>query len=380
MVLAITVDGRRLAAETPTHSENAIRRVSFECEGDKRLEQFIVHALRSFPPTEREAIRARLMQQPRMDVGTWCSGTDAPVLMSRAFAEAARSSLQCSADVRHAFSCECNVAKQQFLLDMVPVPILFDDAYSLPKLCGFNVKGSTVEPVPTISRAWFGFPCQDVSSLNMHAKSHGAIVEAGTLRTGGIFRASCDYIGKITADLDLVIAENVMGLQAHRTSDSVSNLDTCISCLEQLGMYVIVFYLCPSYFNKPVTRRRVWILSIPLRLAQYVEKDILNKKAEQLMQIIMKSALKSEMGLDLDYHLLPEGHPSVQEHMWRLRQRRGRGRNIGTKQRWLQRHEEWCHKQGRDWVGIPVGLSRDLSLIITDISVKNKFLCDGSLC
>ena len=204
---------------------------------------------------------------------------------------------------------------------------------------------------------WFGFPCQDVSSLNNSSHQNSQVIAEGSLRTGSVFKASTEYAARNPA-LELLFAENVLGLARKAKSILLqSNLECCLYRLKnEAGMYTYAFKLCPSMFGKPVSSGRIRMTAIPMSIAQYVPLDQLDQKAIQILNLVIESAATSEAGQDLDFHLVQDTHPCILKHFRDLEEADlidvgGKRRRIGGTEefKWRQRHELFCKSHGRSW-------------------------------
>ncbi len=220
--------------------------------------------------------------------------------------------------------------------------------------------------MPQIDWGWFGFPCTDVSVLNPLASSNGQVVEQGALRTGRVFRASVHFVeAQAREQLELLFCENVLGLM-HRTQSTGThtNLQSCIRFLQEAAFYVVVFLLCPSMFSKPVSRPRIWIVAIPMSLAGCVPSSVLDQKAVELMDFVVRTAAESEKGQPLDFHLLTETDPRILQHLWSLQQRAAAATDDAVAElrhkrpkpaSWVEKHRAWCIANNIEWcnVGLP---------------------------
>ena len=114
------------------------------------------------------------------------------------------------------------------------LPCLFADATQLPEQAYDHVTRSH-QVVADVDTFVAGFPCKDVSSLNMNQTR----LRADFLRdmnlsskTGTVFKDGvCKYIRTHGTPLKLVGLENAMGLNAGKPSP----LDLCCQALEDLG-------------------------------------------------------------------------------------------------------------------------------------------------
>ncbi len=110
------------------------------------LQNFFAHALASWPAEDLRRLLAYMSHKETASAGTWCSGTDSPILMLRAFTAAIASFQQSGTfSVRHAFSAERDPRKQRFLLDLYEdLPLLFDDALQLAQGQAHDVRSHDI--------------------------------------------------------------------------------------------------------------------------------------------------------------------------------------------------------------------------------------------
>ena len=105
-------------------------------------------------------------------LGTFCSGTDSPILVMKAFKKFCSQRLGIDIDFIHAFSSENTDAKQKYLLDLFPdMQALYPDVKTLGKKMAKNLKTGLDEEIKSVTAAFGGFPCQDASGLNPNSSS-----------------------------------------------------------------------------------------------------------------------------------------------------------------------------------------------------------------
>ena len=135
-----------------------------------------------------------------MVFGTFCSGTDSPVLCAKALHGAVSGSFAGHIAFKHAFSCEKVGWKRDFIRHFFgnEMSHLFSDAlhFARDSTSYDDISGTDVSiPAATsLSDIVFGFPCQDVSALNNQRKMNGDVVARGAARTGSVFVAVTEYI------------------------------------------------------------------------------------------------------------------------------------------------------------------------------------------
>ena len=142
--------------------------------------------------------------------------------------------------------------------------------------------------------------------------------------------------------------------------EDTSNLDECAKALhDELDLFVHVYQLCPRSMGWPVARGRLWIMAIP-------KSSLAGIECESFASDFIDIAFGAAKEIDLDYLLLPEGHPhlvhireqcraSKSSRLWQddaelspTRQGQGQHRNNGET-RWPQRHQRWCASRGISW-------------------------------
>lgn len=114
-----------------------------------------------------------MVPQTQFSAGTFCSGTDAPILVYNAFLEAASKeffpqSVSATPTVNHMFSAEVEEKKRSFLQDFFDMKFCFTDVLDIPRTGGnmFDCKSESWQKVPTVNWAAAGFPCDDASALH----------------------------------------------------------------------------------------------------------------------------------------------------------------------------------------------------------------------
>ncbi len=102
--------------------------------------------------------------------GTFCSGTDAPVLVYKAFLNAVEQEWGGSGylDFEHSFSCEVDPAKRAFLKDFFQAKHSFTNILDMETRNGqmFDETTDSWCDVPRVNWAAAGFPCDDASGLH----------------------------------------------------------------------------------------------------------------------------------------------------------------------------------------------------------------------
>ena len=208
-----------------------------------------------------------------VDLGTACSGTDAPVLAWRAFAEAASQHLDISFEVRHLFSCERDEGKASFLGHAFPGVRIFKDVLELG-----GTQASTytwgqggdelLQEVPGPQCLAAGFPCTSLSGLNMHSttQENRTCVSRGDLAIGSVFAGLVRFLQAHGGSSIFGLLENVLGLATPpRRGGGDSNLMHVKRLMwQELATMTKVWRLDPRDFGTPQSRGRLWMTTIPV--------------------------------------------------------------------------------------------------------------------
>mmetsp|Transcript_133543 Transcript_133543/g.231093 ORF Transcript_133543/g.231093 Transcript_133543/m.231093 type:complete len:153 (-) Transcript_133543:181-639(-) len=145
----------------------------FKDMGFTMLHSYITRCFCSLPPSYKSNVGLYLEKKGVMPIASFCSGTDSPVNMMRAFCLAANDVFKIQTSVNHRFSTEIEVPKQKFLLDMFgdDMQLLLGDCKYLPETEPVvNLKTGEKETLPQADYAFGGFPCDDVSRKNNKRK------------------------------------------------------------------------------------------------------------------------------------------------------------------------------------------------------------------
>ena len=260
---------------------------SFNKHGHSQLIEWIVRALKRLPHEMQACLqRYHLHAESKepLKVGTACSGTDSPVLVARAYAEAVRQLWGANREVEHVFSCERNAKKRHFLANMFcntfdsshAMGSLYEDAVDLqfgPEGMSLDVLSDNISEVGTCCDLWAGFPCQDVSKLNPAAGQNRSVIKDSAKRTGAVFNYVLRYFAKVSDPGRALLLENVLGLldrppgiNPETGQDFRSNLEHCNHLASRAGLRMFSFVLDPRCFGVPVSRQRVWMFCLPLDL------------------------------------------------------------------------------------------------------------------
>lgn len=285
------------APENPGYSHEP--RGHFNDKGYEQLKVFIEEAFSRLPHAVQAEIgmyvenSGNSRRPPESRVGTVCSGTDGPVLMSKALHTAMAQKFGEGFECKHEFSCELDRPKQLFLKRMFSdrgMGALFSDAEQLAVASeqrGFDILSGGNVPIPKATDVLAGFPCPDVSDLNPKAASHSnrRTIQQADMRTGRVFTLILKYTewliknGKYNYDLEespeldimfrCLILENVVGLMKRPAGLHPltalpwhSNLDYVDLKLREAGLAAVYFKLDPKMFEMPVLHDTILIRNI----------------------------------------------------------------------------------------------------------------------
>lgn len=151
-----------------------------------------------------------------------------------------------------------------------------------------------------------GWPCTDVSPMNMHVASaaNRSCVAGSSLKTGSVFRGVLDYVKSNGQDLDFLVSENVPGL-ARRRAGGVDNLTSAVQMLSiECDMFTKVWVLnSKKLFGVPQQRTRLWFPSFPRHLLRTI--DMSEAQAVATLSSIMTNIVGCQQA-DIDTYLLPD--------------------------------------------------------------------------
>ena len=358
---------------------------SFESNGDAQLATFLEEALLRLD----ETTRSEMMTCPltSVDIGTLCSGTDAPVLVLKAFRKAASKVLGLNIQLRHRFSCEKNSNKQEFLTTMstlthdnVDVECLMSDTKQVSRGLKAKVVDLLTDPIkqdcplPGCTEVFMGFPCQDVSRLNPLAGRNRRVVAERAQRTGSVFNHAMSYSKAVLSDETWgpkfrgLVLENVTGLLVRPKGKNPetdlpwhNNLEYCALAAQDAGMVLLPFVVGPELFGMPVSRQRVYMMCLPKDLldrAGVKPNEVLNMAASLLDRLVVAPGLSTR---SLEDFFLPKSHLVVQKELQRSAElaadRRAKqmkkatecGPRAAKAPRWAEQHRAAFKKAGLDW-------------------------------
>jgi site-specific DNA-cytosine methylase len=329
---------------------------SFHEHGTSQLCDFVTWGIERMPYAVRQALLSEGHATNPISMGTMCSGSEAPVLVMRAWAAAMEKHTQKQHRIVQGFSVEINKKKQTFIAEMFgqEVGALYADVNDVatkafvPDL----LRGGSPTKVAEVARLFAGFPCQDVSHYNQNRKQHKQVVMIGEARTGKVFQSLVKYA--VRAGPQALLLENVMGLMTVYKDSTFSNLDYCVAALEQIGMFVFVAKLNPAMFGVPVTRDRLYILCFPL---EALEKAGINKpQAARILQHLLDPLVTVE-ARDFDEYLLPESHPAIatlrSEAALMPEPRASKRLKLNTG-KWAEAQAQLMEERGLEWWVSPV--------------------------
>lgn len=165
-----------------------------------------------------EAVTLATAENRPLRVGTACSGTDSPVAVFAALAEAVP-----RLRIEHTFSCEFDKKKRKWITDNFPkLPFLFGDIQELPKGRAWNYVTEMEVQVPQVDILIAGFVCKSVSLENNEREKYANCIKEGNGLTGITFQGMIQYVAKYQPSV--VICENVEGLtRRNRGAEPVIN-------------------------------------------------------------------------------------------------------------------------------------------------------------
>lgn len=278
------------------------------------LESLVRRSLSRLDESRRLSLAAACMSfNSELCVGTFCSGSDSPLLVFDAIARVLQVDCNSSVKIASKFSCERNVQKQRFIQHVFPgTPLIFKDAPQLGRRTTYDAIGDRAAEVPSVHCLIGGFPCTDASSLNLKAatSARATCVMNGDLSTGSCFHGVREYARRHRDTLQIIILENVPGLL--RQSDvGMSNADMVVEFLREEGYFVKVWMMCPRLFGAPQRRRRLWFLAIKRTLL--ADTGLTEDQAEVILVNTMNTFVGSQPQ-EVDQYLFDEEDPLVRRY------------------------------------------------------------------
>lgn len=261
-----------------------------------------------------------------INIGTVCSGTDAPVLVWLALRQALHEACGVTLIVQHSFSCEKDERKQRFIRSVFPdVPRLYEDCCELGEAEAADVITGKRQAVPSVAALFGGFPCTDASSLNPSSATAGnrTCLQRGDKRTGSVFAGILRYVKARRDPLLFLGLENVLALafppRERGRIVGPDNLSVAVHLLaEECGFWTKVWSLDPRLFGVPQCRPRLWMASFP---SESLRRLALSAEAADARLSDLMSRLTGSRLAQFDDYLLPETHVQVQQVAMKLEAR-----------------------------------------------------------
>ncbi len=185
----------------------------YNFRGPDSMVAYFRHLLQRCSRDEEAALR-RWLERTELSYASICSGTESPHVVLSQFREA----LGGAAGFIHSFSCELAAEKARHIIKTSGCSRVFVDAHTLidgvakdwnaPRSPDGSIGSSNIPR--TVDLIIAGFPCTDISTLNIKSASSRHCVERGTHRTGGVYRSILSY-AKLSLPY-MIVLENVRAL------------------------------------------------------------------------------------------------------------------------------------------------------------------------
>ena len=229
-----------------------------------RLDTLAAAFLDAMPVPAKDFACKHYTAAKRLTVGTMCSGTDVAVWALAAVLATLRSSAGVGGVgvqhlFRHAFVCEIDARKREFLWSCHNPGIVFTDMSDLGETgWGTDALSGRSDRLPAVDLLIVGFSCKDFSTLNSRPdKSHILRDSLGT--SGSTFQSLVQVLQR--QRVPVVITENVPAL-AHHASEPDSNMAVAMESLQKLGYENYTAFLDPVAFGFPQHRRRLYMVHV----------------------------------------------------------------------------------------------------------------------
>ena len=209
----------------------------------------------------REEILARAPPLwPGFGFGTMRSGTDVICTSSRIlFNELNSHKLPKPYAFTHRFSTEISPPAQTWIRTVVKPQHLFGDVSRLKDGFMEDLLSERVTPVPGTDFIASGFSCKDISEMNMYSALSSGCIAAGSLRSGGTFAGTMDYVDIVRPPV--VLLENVAAIEQEDKSGD-SNGQQVLRALRIRGYATKMGRECATFAALPQRRWRVWFVGL----------------------------------------------------------------------------------------------------------------------
>jgi len=305
-------------------------------------------------PFARGQLPKVLLQKQVLRVGTMCSGTDSPALVTKAL-QKALASMSGSGDhvsFEHVFSVEFDPAKQEFLKANFPnCPHLFQDCKQMGRKRAFDVLTGEPQQIPGgLDVLVAGFSCKDLSMMNSYRKT---LSEMGS--SGSTLRGCLDYAERYRPRL--ILLENVWAIAKANTC-GFRQVDLVMEGLKARG-YAAGYKLmntCDYYL--PQIRHRIWMWAI--RIDEHLPPNAggsehlarmewATRRIEPRFNEILRG-LEEPCSLHFDDYMLEDDNPEIRAYI-QLMKAKGRrcvmNKKKGAKLDWTQKYDS--HRTGHDY-------------------------------
>lgn len=155
------------------------------------------------------------------------------------------------------------------------------------------------EKLPYFDIMFFGFPCQDISSLG---KQKGLVNEDGSLTRSGLFFKALDIAMWMLPKF--MIAENVSALVGKKFK---KQFEAMIKELDEIAYSTYFFTLNTKDFGIPQSRKRVFMIMV----RQDMKIDI---KEPETIPLMVKAEDWFEENVDDEYYLTPEKLEKIMDY------------------------------------------------------------------
>ena len=196
-----------------------------------------------------------------LTVGTLFSGTDLCCKVTRALADFWANEYKAHFIFEHAFQCEMDEEKQQFLIaEHAGCPIIFGDAAQIKEARVYNLKAKSYVKLPATDILIAGPSCTSRSRLNPSAAKNKGCVQKQKEATGLTFAWTFEYIGsRLPA---LVILENIKELEEVDEVGGTSDAEYVEGQLSKKGYHVATLTVDAMDFGAKCRRKRLYFVAI----------------------------------------------------------------------------------------------------------------------
>lgn len=191
-------------------------------------------------------------------LGTICSGSEILFTLTPHLEAAIRACSQVAVKLEHAWACEADLGKAEWIAANFDVPYIFLDVGELTSEHGAQeyLTGTKCHP-PPVDGLVAGTSCRDASKLNIHQTDMREAIKNGSGTTGSTFAGLVAFA--TLAKPKFLILENVSQLKDKPKCGGLSNCEAVHKALNSLGYMFTHATFDAEDVGLPARRNRLWM-------------------------------------------------------------------------------------------------------------------------